>query len=719
MITDNRQRRWLACLMCAVLLLASFSMTVGAIVGATAETDMTLVRFDWGILDPAYGGNAFAENELGHRVSEGFTISYTELAEAVSCPAPDALVTLTDESGVAVEHPDARVSPEGGITFQKKGTAGESTFFFTLESEGTVYGPATVTVYTYGVADSVFVLDYSLPVTLPLEQILQSDVLSLSPDTVTDVDFDENFMGQYGHFTAADEAIVYTPVAFMDGVDTLELTVRLSLPGQEFSENVTGVTMKKSLKVAPANVVYYEDDFAGIRYVNTGDGVKGNIWAVYEGGLKGFEQSADQDMNYGSDPNYAANKTDIFGELPLTRLDGEGLVYDGELLSAVGDEIFRTMYRESFEDGVYTDGNITHTLYGDASNDTIHAMAIKHPGAAELMSFEFTGTGFEIVGRTNAYCYAVLTIKIENLDTGAVTGIPVITDFAGGELTQVPYVAGKDLDYGHYRVTVISSNVKGEDRMVFIDGVRIYHPLTAEEAARLYKADETEATFYEIKDGIAAGSIVFGSAKSDRNGKNTKVEWNCGNVMIEDHASEDGFYEYTLVSCDGVDDYLSCGPNNEIYITNADGADISFIAFYVVLDESFTGTTRSIQVGAHLKSTMEASNDGSVILYGNTAENFGLAEYIFVEGGTEQYFTVDIPWAPINNNGVEQTLVVIATGDPENDIMALTNLKLNGYKISGSPKAEMEAVQDAYDVNACVLMSRMVAIASAWAERNN
>lgn len=743
MITDNRQRRWIACLMCVVLLVASFSTTVGAIAGAAAETDMTLVRFDWGILDPAYGGNTFAENELGHRVSEGFTISYAELAEAVSCPASDALVALIDESGVAAEHPDARVNAEGGITFQKQGTTGESVFRFTLESAGKVYGPATITVYTYGVSDSVFVLDYGLPVTMPMEQITQNDLLSLTPDTETDIIYHTNFAGQYGHFTATDGAIVYTPVAFMDGVDTLELTVRLSLPERAFSENVTGVTMKKSLKVVPANVVYYEDDFAGIRYVSTGDGANGNIWAVYEGDLKGTEQSVDQDMNYGSDPNYAANKTDIFGELPLTRLDGEGLVYDGELLSAVGDEIFKTVYRESFKNGTYTDKDITHALYGDASNDTIHAMAIKQPGAAELMSFTFTGTGFEIVGRTTQYAHAILTVAARNVETGKMTAFPVVTECASGDLCQVPFAARKGLPYGTYEVIVVGSNANRVDRMVYVDGVRVYQPLDPDSSApsAYYKENESAAEFLEIKELIAGGSMAYGDIGriEDYGSGDLDIMWSYGNTMIENFRTEDGFGDFTLVGCEGPEDYLEYGPNNEIYLSNASGATMSYIAFYVVLDEDYEGE-RSIQVGAHLKTTPEAFRNDNVIVdgnpeasvvlqspvtqsvslrYGNSANDFMRYDNIVtVSGGTEQYYTVDIDWRPINNNGIEQTLVVIGIDNAEtNEILSLTNIKLNGYKVAGSLAAEISAVQDAYDINACTLMSQIVAIGHAWAPK--
>jgi hypothetical protein len=120
------------------------------------NTATDLIRFDWGVLDPAYGENAFAADGEGNRASKGFTLSYAELAEAVSCPAGDAAVAVVDESGAQTEHPDATVNRDGSITFRKVGTAGESTFRFALTVGGKVYGPASVTVYTYGVADSTY-----------------------------------------------------------------------------------------------------------------------------------------------------------------------------------------------------------------------------------------------------------------------------------------------------------------------------------------------------------------------------------------------------------------------------------------------------------------------------------------------------------------------------------------------------------------------------------
>ena len=494
----------------------------------------------------------------------------------------------------------------------------------------------------------------------------------------------------------------------MNDVDTIEVTVRVAQPGVSFVEGVTGVTMTQTVTIAPANVMYYEDDFTGegaITYYNTGSDLSGNIWAVYEGDYKGYEQSSDQDMNYGTDPNYAENGSLIWDALFLSYLEGA----DQALLPVVGADIAMKAPCYVSED--------RFALYGDASNDTIHAMTVNHAGAATVMSFEFRGTGFEIIGRTTVSAYSVLTVKIENLDNGEMTAIPVITAGSVGDLTQVPVVASKGLAYGNYRVTVITSNVRGEDRMVYVDGIRVYQPLTAQQAAVYYKESESAAEFYEIKELIQAGSLVYGDIDPIEEENGSLISWNFGTTMIENFRPDDEFGDYILVGCDNVTDYLTYGPNNEIYLSNANGASLSYIAFYVVLDESYQGE-RSIQVGAHMKSYDEAYNMGASLRYGNTAEDFlGDENAMFVVSGTEQYYTIDIDWAPVNNNGIEQTLVIIGIDNADNDVLALTNLKLNGYKIASHTAAELVAVRDMYDINACTLMSRVVAIGEALANK--
>ena len=212
--------------------------------------------------------------------------------------------------------------------------------------------------------------------------------------------------------------------------------------------------------------------------------------------------------------------------------------------------------------------------------------------------------------------------------------------------------------------------------------------------------------------------------------------------MIENFLPDNGFGDYTLVGCESRDEYLEYGPNNEIYLSNANGAVLSYIAFYVVLDENYEGE-RSIQIGAHLKSTLEGYRTDKVVIgvdeetgesiyeevfvpqsaslrVGNRAADFESQDTaVIITTGTEQYYDVDIAWNPVNDNGVEKTLVVIGIDNAEtNDVLSLTNIKLNGYKIATQTAAEMTVVQDASDINASILMSRVVAIGEALVNKD-
>lgn len=663
---------------------------------------------------------------LDENKSFGVTITRDELlapmknhAELKNLDYTDATITLTTAGGNASHvNYNATVQADGSIFFQTDKT-GLELFYYTVTVGGIAYQPIAVQVYTYGVSDNVFVLDYNLPVELFAGEhgMTQNDILRLDANRNTNYTWKVQtaLNGTYGDFTTAEDSLCYTMNRFMNGVDSIEIQFTVMKNGATTLDKTTGVAMTQKVTVVPANVVYYEDDFEDITYVNTGSDASGNIWAVYEGSNKGDQQSADQTLNYGYDPNYADGQTDIYNHLTLSYLDGA----DAAWLTAVGDNIFHTIYGAESED-------VIHALYGDASNDTIHAMSIQEQAVAPLMSFEFTGTGFEIVGRTTTGAYAVLTIVVEDVSEVDENGkgtivktIPVITECVGGDLTQVPFIARKDMDYSQYRVTMYGSNQKSVARMVYVDGVRIYKPLTEEQEKLYYKADEKQATIREIKTEIVGGKIVYGQMSVDNSTSSSM--WQYGSTMIENFTGMD----FVLNPTFNYKDYAQYGPNNEIYLGNpvlADGVApesiLSYIAFYVELDESFTEGERSIQIGAHLKSTTDNYVDDETadlsqieLVYGSSGSSFGANGNVHtVASGTEQYFTLDMEPVFINANGTPKALVIVGCRDKNGSILALTNIKLNGYKIASGTAAEVDVIQDMDDANASTLMAETKAL---------
>ncbi len=666
-----------------------------------------------------------------------------ELASASGNPASTAI------------NKAATLNSDDSITYTPTKT-GSDTYHYIVKDGSKTYGAVAVRVFTYGIADNTFVLDYNLPVVLDdnTNGFMANDVLYVvgSPEMTTTFDSYIKNSEDYGTFTTNSESdlagLTYTMNKFMNGTDSVKFTITIKEAGATEVNKFTGVTMTdQTITVVPANVVYYEDDFADITYINS-DGAladgsySGNVWAYYEGPNKGSEQSADQTSNYGSDPNYDhvtfkpyLNEDATAAYLNLLSFKGLVGVDDADLAETIPGMIDdATLYSNYFHGNIATTSS--WVIPGDASNDTLHALSIKNTSATPIMQFEFCGDGFEIVSRTTTYAYAVLTVKIEQKQTDGsyklYKMIPVITECINGDLYQVPVIARKDLDYATYRVTVSTANASGTDRMVYVDGVRVYRPLSAEDQETYYNNTEANATFHEIKTEINSGYITFGEAHPTTN-VDDKANWTIGATLIETNRNN---FDTTLGDNDQyadsnlMEEYLKFGPNNEIYLSNRT-ASFNFIAFYLEKDESVADADRSIQVGAHYKYTTESLYTATPefqhkvsMKYGGTAEQilFG-ANTVEVESGTEQYYTIDTATLKetTGNDGGKRYMLIIGIDDNDGttaqEVLALTNLKLKGYKLVGDTATEMAAVVDVYDAYNSPIMAETLKISDYYADK--
>jgi hypothetical protein len=686
--------------------------------------------YDGGKLDK--NGILIPETVQGVSLTEDELLAVADTAADMPLSS-DAKVVLSSASGLTAGegiNQNAVVNEDGGISYTSTKAGADIVYYVILDGSAT-YGPFSVAVYTYAVADSVFVLDYGLDVDLKGDgySFTDNDVLDLGDYNPYGTNLTESAIFDatcsYGSFIEEGESIFYTMDGIMNGRDSFKVTHTVLETGKTEVSQYTGVELTQEVIVVPANVVYYEDDFCALDYNVTyvkndfTEGV-GNVWALYTGDFVGALQSPDQSLNYGYDPNYAILGSEVLFFQP-------DFIEDAALASRVQADLDRILngsvsdWDEMNPDIPYPAGE----LLGDASNDTIHVMNVAHPTNSEIFSFEFTGDGFEIVSRTTYASYAVLTVKIEQRqEDGSYKNyklIPVISESMGGDLTQIPLIARKGMPYGDYRVSVYTSNVRGEDRVVYIDGVRVFNPLTDEESALYYNAEEANVTFNEIKTGIKDNAIVYGTISPSILTEDVVeyiTQWAYGSTMIE---CQDGSFVLNGTDpYDGImteyEQFMTYGPNNEIYLNTSNGARMSYIAFYVVEDPTYVGE-RSIQVGAHLKYTGDNLDVGDEFMdfyavsmvYGGAAFDILSADstYMYaVSSGTEQYFDIDTDCLVFQNaNGVEKALVIIGTNDPNQNTLTLTNLKLNGYSIASGAGAEVEAVQDEYDV----LASKLVA----------
>lgn len=567
----------------------------------------------------------------------------------------NATITLCSASG---QISDAGINSHAEFTndgIKYTGTAtGADTYYYKVGK----YGPIAVTVYSYDVADNTYVLDYSLPVELNNDEdfgLRLNDTLNLSSnpyattDSITGI---SGSQGKYGTFEWKNPSLKYTMSDFMDGEDTTNVTIQILEEGATKVTTKTGVTMTQKITTVPASVVYYEDDFAGIKYNNdtTLVGEDGNKWELYESADAGGQQSADPNSNYGSDPNYSEDKTGT-----LTLVDGNGNQVDSA------------------------------TLEGDASNGTIHKLTVKN--TEDVLSFDFKGTGFEIISRTTSEKYAVISVKVEKLvendnSTEIVKQFPVITECKNGDLYQVPIISVTDLPYDRYKVTLSAAkSTTSATRELYIDGIRIYGPLSEKDQEKYYNADEAAANITEIKKLIKDGTVAYADVS-----ESALVS---GTTMIEEFDDEN---LATLKGIEDIDEYLTLGPNNELYL-DASAAN-AVIAFYLTPDKAVAASARTIQIGAHRK-TVAGENETVNLVYGSDAATVNSATNSYsVASGTEQYYTIDVSKLTQKDG---KYLVLIGTDGGKNinnNILALTNLKIAGYTME-SAEDEIQEAADA------------------------
>ena len=607
----------------------------------------------------------------------GVTATNAELIEAVTkagATDPGTNIQLCGPNGrtdsSAVNGNAKRV--DSGITYTGKET-GSDTYYYKVGD----YGPVAVTVYSYDVADNIYVLDYSLPVELNGSEfgLMVNDTLVLGENpygtTASTLGVvDSSRVEKYGAFTYGTEenptSLKYTMSKFMNGEDSVKVRVQVLENGASSLTTKTGVVMEETVKVVPANVVYYEDDFPGITYINEGE----NGWAHYKTeDSEGNEQSADQNSSYGSDPNYQEDKDTNYTKLVLDTSD----------LNAYQQDVIDYLNRQ------------LGLVGGDSSNGTLSELVVKE--TADVMSFEFCGTGFEIVSRTTQEQYAVVSVKVERKNSdGSYTVVrqfPVITESKGGDLYQVPIISVTGMARADYKVTLkAAASTATKTRVLYIDGVRIYEPLDKVDSVNYYNPDEVHAKFYEIKSLIGDGKAIY--ADISNTGDETRLV--TGTTFIED---VDG--EQVLTDTNDVDEYLKLGPNNELYLDGNSATGV--LAFYLYPDANTSENARTIEIGAHRKAEYEFGPDPVNLVYGNTADAVINGEHCYeVASGTEQYYEIDVNdlvYDKTNN----RYLLLVGTNEDVNSYvaLALTNLKVSGYTI-GFAEQETRAAAAAHAI---------------------
>lgn len=602
---------------------------------------------------------------------EAGKITRIEETTSTGTPLTTSTVTIDKNKNITVNYTDV-----GSHVFYLK-------VYYTGNS-GASSALVPVVVNVVNVEDSYMVLDYGLTVDLTEnDEIFKYDMIT-TPGRETDThimgiagkntapsydasaddtpgkhiltfdDTNNTIEGAYGDFKLTESehtfTLTYKPGAFMEDLDTIYAAIAIHEHGEGFTPAELGapidisreVQMYKEISVLPANVVYYEDDFPAIKYHDENNQLftSGNVFKQLDGtdddvegdkheGSSNLTQSADQDQEYGQDDAYSKDSA--------------------------------------------------------MSGDSITEITINTPG--KVAYFEFTGTGFEIVSRTNASKSATMVISVNDSNGNLVKYIPVVTEFDnaadGGtdEIYQVPVIRVKDLEHGKYTVSIqavpIYDNGVWDPAKLYIDGLRIYQPLGA--TNEKYNSSENGAIFAEIRDLIVNGQAAVATYDE------SKFTLNVGTVTWTENRNETtqsgGEFKGNKVS--SANDYLAFGPNNEVYMeaeTSTGTTATSALVFYV---EEQKGVEHNLQIAFRAIDKGLFAGGSSVetkakLSYGvKDGEDFAWTEPIETNTATEQYVTIDYKNCPYNaETGYYQVVIKVESG-----MISYTSLKYNGLNI--------------------------------------
>ena len=449
------------------------------------------------------------------------------------------------------------------------------------------------------------------------------------------------------------EGFSFTPVDFMDSEYSLWLA--LTVHDNDWTPTKLGnsidigkeVQMYKKVTVLPANVVYYEDNFAGIKYTDNED--TENVITHYISGTGSLTQSIDQNQQYGSDGAYQGSENDEM-----------------------------------------TGGSLTDIYINENT---------------EFASFNFTGTGFEIIGHNHAEDSGTLMVEIYDENGKRIKRVPVITEFDNGadggpeSIVSVPLVRVNGLTFGTYKVVLVGVPLldftqKDENgkwlidtSYLCIDGVRVYQPLITDEIPGSHEAyidKENGATFSEIRDLVAdrqAFAIKYDDAEglSVSGGTNTWIE-NRNEVFPGDHN-----IKWTNNTVNSINDYLLAGPNNEVYMIESTEKEKSALAFYVRETgndlHNLQVAIRALDYGSYIGS-MSTGQQNAEIEYGAVDENGELVwrKLANIVTSSEQYFTIPYTECPYDEV-LDRYQVVLRVADTTPTGMAsYTSVKYNGLE---------------------------------------
>ncbi len=462
-------------------------------------------------------------------------------------------------------------------------------------------------------------------------------------------------------------------------------------------------------------------------------------WALYtmvmeDGKFTAYYNGA----SVGTNDNTGVNISDLLSDNPALYIGHSGYpadYYQGDVRDV---RIYDKALTADEVKGLYdTDEMVSQATLDSAGSSTKLTATSGNQGK---MTFTFTGTGLDVVGRTTADTAGVMVVlkeykETKNEDgsiiaeTGKVVKSKIVdTYYANGKLYQLPIISIKNLPYGSYHVTVkvlktkVSTDETKTNDTVYIDGIRIYNPAGSGKANEkteitgLYKKNEYQAEEAEIRE-LLLGGVTFGS-KYLEDTQTEGSEGGTGDSPVltteESQVSLVSFDEDTgsivygqgqtqVENIEGsvndkiqdLKDVLKCGPNNEVYL--AKGSAIAFVATPIT---AVPKAERTIQIEMK-KVSDDQKGAAEVTVPYVTKDNTLNKKVRTIETYTPMYREIMIDNCRAVPDG--RMIILASTGD---SMVSLTNVKVRGYTLRAINKNNIstEALEATYSLMRMVYM---------------
>lgn len=438
------------------------------------------------------------------------------------------------------------------------------------------------------------------------------------------------------------DSITYSPFKYMSSIDRVFFYVSKN---SKENNNQTANKLYSTVTFIPATTVYYEDDFGGsqedgglyIKYT-------GNWLSVTDNGSKTSGITANTDINDQQDR----------GEV------GEGHTPYG--------------YDSSYD---------THAQFSNGKaavvEGTISKGADGKPQFNAYAEFTFTGTGFDIISRTDMDCGMVTALITKE---GSTDSVPVINKGID-ELYQIPVISYTGIPYGTYTVRLnvsAPSSLLGLGSTFYLDAIRIYEPMGTnssenneyEEAKAAYNTDkEDNAYIASLRDyiiqacdlgtGETNGAVYVDTLNNDYN-----EHGYIGNIKKKEFTDEEK--RQHTINPEDLQTFELIGPNEEVYLKPGYG-----VGFKIITDKLPESVQLSIK-----KPNPENSPINSTLSVQTYGKPSSLTTFN-VLSATEMFYDISNGVKFTKENGQYTAIVILSNGlssGSGDDMASITNLKL-------------------------------------------